>query len=51
MQQNIKVKTGWSGAVMERNIKEQIAVLKGSLLLSRILQQQQQTLRQMNWKT
>jgi potassium efflux system protein len=28
----------------ERNIKEQIAVLKGSLLLSRILYQQQQTL-------
>jgi potassium efflux system protein len=27
----------------ERNIKEQIAVLKGSFLLSRILYQQQQT--------
>jgi potassium efflux system protein len=36
----------------ERNVKEQIAVLKGSLLLSRILYQQQQTLRPpTSWKT
>lgn len=53
MQQNIKVKNWLERALQsERNIKEQIAVLKGSLLLSRILYQQQQTLpRQMNWKT
>ena len=44
MQQNIKVKTGDRALQSERNIKEQIAVLKGSLLLSRILYQQQQTL-------
>ena len=45
MQQNIKVKNWLDRAMQsERNIKEQIAVLKGSLLLSRILYQQQQTL-------
>ncbi|WAD33111.1 mechanosensitive channel MscK [Citrobacter braakii] len=45
MQQNIKVKNWLDRALQsERNIKEQIAVLKGSLLLSRILYQQQQTL-------
>ncbi|MBK1746689.1 MAG: mechanosensitive channel MscK, partial [Escherichia coli] len=45
MQQNIKVKNWLERALQsERNIKEQIAVLKGSLLLSRILYQQQQTL-------
>lgn len=46
VQQNIKVKNWLDRALQaERNIKEQIAVLKGSLLLSRILyQQQQQTL-------
>lgn len=42
MQQNIKVKNWLDRALQsERNIKEQIAVLKGSLLLSRILYQQQ----------
>lgn len=41
MQQNIKVKNWLERALQsERNIKEQIAVLKGSLLLSRILYQQ-----------
>lgn len=45
VQQNIKVKNWLDRAQQsERNIKEQIAVLKGSLLLSRILYQQQQTL-------
>lgn len=45
VQQNIKVKNWLDRALQaERNIKEQIAVLKGSLLLSRILYQQQQTL-------
>ncbi|XNM89737.1 hypothetical protein ACLK1X_02775 [Escherichia coli] len=45
MQQNIKVKNWLERALQsERKIKEQIAVLKGSLLLSRILYQQQQTL-------
>ncbi|MFP1496462.1 hypothetical protein ACLB1Q_13385 [Escherichia coli] len=45
MQQNIKVKNWLERALQsERNIKQQIAVLKGSLLLSRILYQQQQTL-------
>ncbi|MTH44758.1 mechanosensitive channel MscK [Escherichia alba] len=45
MQQNIKIKNWLDRALQsERNIKEQIAVLKGSLLLSRILYQQQQTL-------
>lgn len=45
MQQNIKVKNWLDRALQsERNIKEQITVLKGSLLLSRILYQQQQTL-------
>ena len=45
MQQNIKVKNWLERALQsERNIKEQIAVLKDSLLLSRILYQQQQTL-------
>ncbi|HFV5543806.1 TPA: mechanosensitive channel MscK [Escherichia coli] len=45
MQQNIKVKNWLERALQsKRNIKEQIAVLKGSLLLSRILYQQQQTL-------
>ena len=45
VQQNIKVKTWLDRALQsERNVKEQIAVLKGSLLLSRILYQQQQTL-------
>ncbi|VEA41465.1 integral membrane protein AefA [Salmonella enterica subsp. enterica] len=45
MQQNIKVKNWLDRALQsERNIKEQIAVLKGSLLLSRISYQQQQTL-------
>ncbi|EPD5028047.1 mechanosensitive channel MscK, partial [Escherichia coli] len=45
MQQNIKVKNWLERALQsERNIKEQISVLKGSLLLSRILYQQQQTL-------
>ena len=42
VQQNIKVKNWLDRALQaERNIKEQIAVLKGSLLLSRILYQQQ----------
>ncbi len=45
VQRNIKVKNWLDRALQsERNIKEQIAVLKGSLLLSRILYQQQQTL-------
>ncbi|MEX3019021.1 mechanosensitive channel MscK [Kluyvera sp. STS39-E] len=45
VQQNIKVKTWLDRALQsEQNVKEQIAVLKGSLLLSRILYQQQQTL-------
>ncbi len=45
VQQNIKVKNWLDRALQsERNIKEQISVLKGSLLLSRILYQQQQTL-------
>ena len=45
VQQNIKVKNWLDRALQaERNVKEQIAVLKGSLLLSRILYQQQQTL-------
>ncbi|VDZ84423.1 mechanosensitive channel MscK [Kluyvera intermedia] len=45
VQQNIKVKTWLDRALQsERNVKEQIAVLRGSLLLSRILYQQQQTL-------
>lgn len=45
VQRNIKVKTWLDRAVQsERNLKEQISVLKGSLLLSRILYQQQQTL-------
>ncbi|MFE4109485.1 mechanosensitive channel MscK [Kosakonia sp. YIM B13611] len=45
VQQNIKVKNWLDRALQsERNIKEQISVLKGSLLLSRILYQQQQVL-------
>ena len=45
VQQNIKVKNWLDRALQsERNVKEQISVLKGSLLLSRILYQQQQTL-------
>ncbi|MTD40813.1 mechanosensitive channel MscK [Erwinia sp. CPCC 100877] len=45
VQRNIQVKTWLDRALQsERNLKEQIAVLKGSLLLSRILYQQQQTL-------
>lgn len=45
VQRNIKVKTWLDRALQsERDIKEQISVLKGSLLLSRILYQQQQTL-------
>ncbi|BDH46790.1 hypothetical protein TUM12370_28340 [Salmonella enterica subsp. enterica serovar Choleraesuis] len=45
VQQNIKVKTWLDRASQsEGNLKEQISVLKGSLLLSRILYQQQQTL-------
>jgi len=45
VQQNIKVKNCLDRALQsERTIKEQISVLKGSLLLSRILYQQQQTL-------
>ncbi|MEA1065782.1 mechanosensitive channel MscK [Erwinia sp. HR93] len=45
VQRNIQVKT-WLDRMLqsERNLKEQIAVLKGSLLLSRILYQQQQRL-------
>ncbi|MHA7848087.1 mechanosensitive channel MscK [Serratia sp. D1N4] len=44
-QQNIQVKN-WldRGLQSERNLKEQIQVLKGSLVLSRILYQQQQNL-------
>lgn len=42
VQRNIKVKTWLDRALQsERDIKEQISVLKGSLLLSRILYQQQ----------
>ncbi|MCS2157944.1 mechanosensitive channel MscK [Scandinavium sp. H11S7] len=45
VQQNIRVKTWLDRALQsERNIKEQISMLKGSLLLSRILYQEQQTL-------
>ncbi len=45
VQQNIKVKNWLDRALQaERNLKEQIPVLKGSLLLSRILYQQQQSL-------
>ncbi len=45
VERNIKVKNWLDRALQaERNIKEQIAVLKGSLLLSRILYQQQQRL-------
>jgi len=45
VQQNIKVKNWLDRALQsERNIKEQISMLKGSLLLSRILYQEQQTL-------
>ncbi|WP_313109935.1 mechanosensitive channel MscK [Atlantibacter sp.] len=45
VQQNIKVKNWLDRALQsERTLKEQISVLKGSLLLSRILYQQQQTL-------
>ncbi|MVT01254.1 mechanosensitive channel MscK [Enterobacter sp. 10-1] len=45
VQRNIKVKNWLDRALQsERDIKEQISVLKGSLLLSRILYQQQQTL-------
>ncbi|WP_297207079.1 mechanosensitive channel MscK [uncultured Pluralibacter sp.] len=42
-QQNIRIKTWLDRALQsERNIKEQISMLKGSLLLSRILYQEQQ---------
>jgi len=45
VQRNIQVKNWLDRAQQsERNLKEQISVLKGSLLLSRILYQQQQTL-------
>lgn len=45
VQRNIKVKNWLDRALQsERDIKEQISVLRGSLLLSRILYQQQQTL-------
>ncbi|WP_376784108.1 mechanosensitive channel MscK [Atlantibacter hermannii] len=45
VQRNIKVKNWLDRALQsERTLKEQISVLKGSLLLSRILYQQQQTL-------
>ncbi|MDY0970552.1 mechanosensitive channel MscK [Siccibacter turicensis] len=45
VERNIKVKNWLDRALQsERSLKEQIAVLKGSLLLSRILYQQQQTL-------
>lgn len=45
MQRNIEVKNWLDRALQsERDIKEQISVLRGSLLLSRILYQQQQTL-------
>lgn len=45
MQRNIQVKNWLDRALQsERDIKEQISVLRGSLLLSRILYQQQQTL-------
>lgn len=45
VQQNIRVKNWLDRALQsERTLKEQISVLKGSLLLSRILYQQQQTL-------
>lgn len=51
-QQNIRVKN-WldRGLQAERNLKEQIQVLKGSLVLSRILYQQQQSLPQVRcWR-
>lgn len=53
MQQNIKVKNWLERALQsERNIKEQIAVLKGSLLLSRILTSNNKRCpRRMSWKT
>ena len=42
-QQNIRIKTWLDRALQsERNIKEQISMLRGSLLLSRILYQEQQ---------
>ncbi len=45
VQRNIRVKNWLDRAVQsERNLKEQISVLKGSLLLSRILYHQQQNL-------
>lgn len=45
VQRNIRVKNWLDRALQsESNLKEQISVLKGSLLLSRILYQQQQTL-------
>jgi potassium efflux system protein len=45
VQQNIRVKNWLDRALQsESNLKEQISVLKGSLLLSRILYQQQQNL-------
>ena len=45
VQRNIQVKNWLDRALQsERDIKEQISVLRGSLLLSRILYQQQQTL-------
>ena len=45
VQRNIQVKNWLDRALQsERDIKEQISLLKGSLLLSRILYQQQQTL-------
>ncbi|MDF7680367.1 mechanosensitive channel MscK [Enterobacteriaceae bacterium ESL0689] len=45
VQRNIQVKNWLDRALQsERDIKEQISILKGSLLLSRILYQQQQTL-------
>lgn len=44
-QQNIRIKTWLDRALQsERNIKEQISMLKGSLLLSRILYQEQRTI-------
>ncbi|AIJ09387.1 MULTISPECIES: mechanosensitive channel MscK [Edwardsiella] len=45
VQENIRVKNWLDRSLQaERNLKEQISVLKGSLLLSRILYQQQQKL-------
>jgi Small-conductance mechanosensitive channel len=45
VQQNIRIKTWLDRALQsERNVKEQISMLKGSLLLSRILYQEQQQL-------